>query len=485
MGVLVAVSVAAIDGWRAADDLRDFQAATRMSFAAGDLAGALSDERAATVLARLRPGSAADAAVGAAQSRTDVALRRAAGRAASGSFHVDAAGRLAAIRRQLQAPRLQAAAGATGDAAIADGYGLIVRDVLDLVRDLDTGFRRPTASVVDPADAYVAMLAALEPTERERLDVAALLSRRRDRPAGWASGWAPLEAAWFDRFRASASSRLAAELAASLFTPAGMRVTDVRSTLLASPRRILQETTLPEWLAASRTRIADLRRIAGEARGELERAVARDLDAAVARRNRVIAVSLVVLAVVAALALVLRRSITRPLAEVSGSARALSGGDLSADVEYVGRDEIGNVAEAFRDLHVTSERLAAEIRAMNEAITRNRLDHRADAAALEGTWSQLLGGMNETMAAFADLHGRRADPRLHGAGASVTAVHRAGPSRGPGTYRRGGRRAGRGPRGDRVREPLRLPRRLCALVRMDVAARPGAGPDVRRWARRD
>ena len=61
---------------------------------------------------------------------------------------------------------------------------------------------------------------------------------------------------------------------------------------------------------------------------------------------------------------------------MSGSARALSGGDLSADVEYVGRDEIGDVAEAFRDLHVTSERLAAEIRAMNEAITRNRLDHR-------------------------------------------------------------------------------------------------------------
>ena len=61
VGVLVAVSVvAAIDAWRAADDLRDFQAATQESFAAGDLARALSDERAATVLARLRPGSAAE-----------------------------------------------------------------------------------------------------------------------------------------------------------------------------------------------------------------------------------------------------------------------------------------------------------------------------------------------------------------------------------------------------------------------------------------
>jgi hypothetical protein len=235
VGLLVAVSVAVtIDAWRAADALRDFQAETRMSFAAGDLAGALSDERAATVLARLRPGSAADAAVGAAQRRTDVALRRAAGRAASASSHVDVAGGLAAIRRQLQAPRLQAAAGAIGEAAVADSYGLIVRDVLDLVRALDSGRRRPTASVRNPADAYVAMLAAIEPAERERLDVAALLSRRRDRAAGRASRWAPLEAARLDDFRASASSRLTTDLAASLFTPAGTQVTDVRSTLLAS-----------------------------------------------------------------------------------------------------------------------------------------------------------------------------------------------------------------------------------------------------------
>jgi PAS domain S-box-containing protein len=414
VGVLVVVAVVAvIDAWRAADNLRDYQAATQQSFAAGGLARALSDERAATVLARLRPGAAADAAVGAAQRRTDVTLQRARERAASVSLPVDVAGRLAAIRRQLQAPRLEAASGATGDAAIADRYGLIVRDVLDLVRDLDSGRRRPTASVGSPADAYVAILAAIEPAERERLDVAALLTPRgRDRPAGWASRWAPLETASLDIFRGTADSRLATDLAASLFTPAGTHVTDVRSNLLASPRRIRRQTTLPEWLDATRTRIADLRRVAGGARGELKRVVARDLDAAVARRNRVLAVSLVLLAAVAAVALVLRRSITRPLAEVSASARALSAGDLSADIDYVGRDEIGDVAEAFRDLHVTTERLAAEIGAMNTAITRSRLDHRADVAALEGTWSQLLVGMNETMAAFAALQGRRREAEL-------------------------------------------------------------------------
>ena len=53
------------------------------------------------------------------------------------------------------------------------------------------------------------------------------------------------------------------------------------------------------------------------------------------------------------------------------------------------------------------ERLAKEIRDMTAAVRHNRLGHRADIAALEGTWSQLLAGLNDTMAAFAELEGRR------------------------------------------------------------------------------
>ena len=85
----------------------------------------------------------------------------------------------------------------------------------------------------------------------------------------------------------------------------------------------------------------------------------------------------------------------------------LSAGQLASGVSYAGRDEIGDVAAAFRDLHVTAERLAEEIRAMNVAVEDNRLDHRADVAAFEGRWVELMGGINDTMAAFAELQGRR------------------------------------------------------------------------------
>ncbi len=77
---------------------------------------------------------------------------------------------------------------------------------------------------------------------------------------------------------------------------------------------------------------------------------------------------------------------------------------------------MGDVAAAFRDLRVTVGRLAGEIRATTTAIGENRLDHRAGVAAFEGTWAQLLAGLNETTAAFARLHGgrQRAERELAG-----------------------------------------------------------------------
>jgi signal transduction histidine kinase len=111
---------------------------------------------------------------------------------------------------------------------------------------------------------------------------------------------------------------------------------------------------------------------------------------------------------VTALGLMVRRSITRPLLEVSEGARKLSSGDLSFGVRYRGSDEIGNVADSLGDLRLSAERMAREIRLMNTAIRESRLEHRAEPGAFEGTWSQLLAGMNGTIEAFAALHSQEA-----------------------------------------------------------------------------
>jgi PAS domain S-box-containing protein len=165
--------------------------------------------------------------------------------------------------------------------------------------------------------------------------------------------------------------------------------------------------SLRRWLDVSDRRIAALLRLDRGARLDLAAATSRDLDAAQTRVARELAISLAIVVGVTALALALRRSITRPLREVSEGAHMLSRGDLGFGVSYAGRDEIGDVADAFRALRVTADRVTREIRAMNVAIGANRLDHRADVGAFEGAWAQLLSGMNDTIGTFSDLHRRR------------------------------------------------------------------------------
>jgi len=396
----------ALADWHAATQLQDFRAATRLSFATAGVAGQLATERTAAAVVRLRPGAQAQAGLGAAQRDVNQALHQAQDRAADWNGTVDVAGRLAAARKQLAALRLRVAGGSLSVPDISASYGARVNDLIGTVGDLIE--HQPPQSSGQGPDAYLAMLQAIEAAQRERVDVAAVLGAPRNQMAPdqltATSRWATLEGAELGTFRQSAPGRLAADLEAVLRSPAGIAVRKVRDGILASPRTTVAHTSLGAWLDATGTRIGGLGRLESGTARDLATTASGDLHAARAGGLRNLGLLLAVLSVVTALGLVLRRSITLPLSEVSEGARTLSSGDLAFDVSYAGRDEIGDVAAAFRDLHVTAERLVGEIRATNAAISDNRLDHRADVGAFEGTWAHLLAGMNDTTTAFARLH---------------------------------------------------------------------------------
>ena len=396
----------ALADWHAASQLQDFRAATRLSFATAGVAGQLATERTAAAMVRLRPGVQAQAGLGTAQRDVNQALYQAQDSAADWHGSLDVAGRLAMARKQLAALRLRVAGGSLSVPDISTSYGTRVNELISTAGDL-IGVRPPQSSGQAP-DAYLAMVQAIEAAQRERVDVAAVLGAPRAQMAldqiTATSRWAALEGAELATFRQNAPGRLAGDLDAVLRTPAGIAVRNVRDGILASPRTTVAHTTLGEWLDATGTRIGGLSQLESGTARDLATTAAQDLHAARAGGLRNLGLLLAVLSVVTALGLVLRRSITRPLSEVWQGARTLSSGDLAFDVSYAGSDEIGDVAAAFRDLHVTAERLAAEIRATNAAIGASQLDHRADVGAFEGTWAQLLAGMNDTTSAFARLH---------------------------------------------------------------------------------
>ncbi|WP_318722601.1 PAS domain S-box protein [Streptomyces albicerus] len=404
-GLLAFTVFAAVTEWNEARTLRDFRTTTRVSFALATLTEALARERLAEVLVEVRPDRpGVTDERDAARRATDRALTAAKGSAADITGQPDVVGQLDARGRQLFATRLESGSGSFTGTEIGQKYASLTNDLLNTVHHLDSS--RPSRASGRAADGYLAALEAIEAAERERVELAVLFAAASgDGRGATADRWEALEAAHLDTFRQNVSGRLKVRLSSVLLQPAGRTVRGAREALTSGDTAKLP--SLDRWLAASTDRLTALRGIAKAAEGELAAAADRDLQAAKERGERELGLSVVVLFAVTVLALALRRSITRPLTEVSEGAKALADGDLSYDIRYAGRDEIGNVADTFRELHVTSERFAAQIRAMNAAIDDNRLGHRADVAAFEGTWAQLLRGMNATMDSFAAAHGRR------------------------------------------------------------------------------
>ena len=217
---------------------------------------------------------------------------------------------------------------------------MIVTDLIGADGDLLEG--APTQDSGQAADAYLAIVQAIEAAQRERADVATVLATPGHAELLAAAQWPALESAELGTFRRTAADGLPAEVEGVLFSPAGIAVQRVRVGFMSSPAAV--HTPVPTWLAVSGTRIDGLTRLQRGAARSLADTAAGDLAAAQRGGIRDAALSLAVLVVVAALALALRRSITGPLREVSAGARTLSRGDLDFDVSYAGRDEIGDVA---------------------------------------------------------------------------------------------------------------------------------------------
>jgi PAS domain S-box-containing protein len=407
-GFFAFAAIAAIDHWRSAERLRDFRDATRLSFASAGVAEALADERRAVTFNLLGEPPVDGLPIAEQERAVDAALRRATPRTPRTHAPIDVAGRLRTTRAQLDALRRKAATGSLVLQEIVEEYGVIVRGVSGIVRDLDSG--RPSRATGRAADAYVALVQAVEAAEMERVTQAAALVRGTE---GVRVRGVIVEANALDTFREYAARPLVARLDTLLSQPSSATVERVREGMVRDPASVQKRVSLAQWQAASGTRIDGLRRLERETARDLDATASTGLDAAWASARRVVAASLGLLILMTGVGLVLRRSITRPLEEVSEAARMLSAGQLASGVSYAGADEIGEVAAAFRGLHGTAEHLAEEIRAMNVAVGDDRLDHRADVAAFDGSWAELMAGMNDTMAAFAELQTRREQAERH------------------------------------------------------------------------
>jgi len=93
-------------------------------------------------------------------------------------------------------------------------------------------------------------------------------------------------------------------------------------------------------------------------------------------------------------------SVTRPLREIVKIANDIAAGDLSHDITICQQDEIGHLADAFRNMKNRINDMFNEMNSLIRAIQCGELSIRGNTEAFNGSWRSLVIGMNNVIEAF-------------------------------------------------------------------------------------
>ncbi len=114
----------------------------------------------------------------------------------------------------------------------------------------------------------------------------------------------------------------------------------------------------------------------------------------------ILAVIAVALAIGLFLGYVIGRGITSPLAKGVAFAEALAKGDFSADIDVEQEDEIGMLANSFRNMKATMAGVLREMDELTGKIASGKLDARGDAVQFSGSWQEMIQSTNNVVDAF-------------------------------------------------------------------------------------
>lgn len=116
-------------------------------------------------------------------------------------------------------------------------------------------------------------------------------------------------------------------------------------------------------------------------------------------------VNMVVFVVVVSLAIgivsvLMRRSVTRPIAALVGIAHAIADGDVSQEVHITSHDEMGELAGAFQRMTAIIRAVLDDSERVIQAIQQGDLHTSSQTAAFQGSWRDLVTGINQVREAF-------------------------------------------------------------------------------------
>lgn len=96
------------------------------------------------------------------------------------------------------------------------------------------------------------------------------------------------------------------------------------------------------------------------------------------------------------------RMIANPVGRMAAAARALSRGDIEQKIDFTSKDEIGQLADSFREMIGVQRGVVNEIAGLVDAARAGELNRRGDADHFEGAFREIIVGLNETLEAVAE-----------------------------------------------------------------------------------
>jgi len=91
------------------------------------------------------------------------------------------------------------------------------------------------------------------------------------------------------------------------------------------------------------------------------------------------------------------KGITRPVKTIVDTANAIAAGDFQKEIDIQSQDEIGTLADAFRNMKDMISKVLMETDGLIQA---GKLDKRGNAEGFAGGWRELVMGVNNVMEAF-------------------------------------------------------------------------------------
>ncbi|WP_332848048.1 methyl-accepting chemotaxis protein [Massilia sp. S19_KUP03_FR1] len=191
-------------------------------------------------------------------------------------------------------------------------------------------------------------------------------------------------------------------------------VVDVRKVYLASRQEIMVQQKAGNSAAAnqlleekfipvSKAFLTAIAELAAEERHQVDQEAARIAATNIASRNLMMALGAVMLALGATSTLLLTRSITAPLARAVEVAKSVAAGDLTTEIDGIGRDETGQLLDALRQMSGSLSHLVGGVRGSTDTISVAAQEIAAGNADLSRRTESQASALQETASTMEEL----------------------------------------------------------------------------------